>query len=240
MKRKMIKELVFSFLVSLSITVGAYDLESVSKVYLSDAGTYTVMESGGKTVIAGKEISYELGRLHGGDHHDHPIEDGYVVKAELPLTDTRWEGCFQENLSMDDWKYLTSMNEELLTEGSPLREILTEVFQKLLMQVQGIAEGDSIEINERHIEPFHKVGEKGLYVYTMAVPLHVKKNTGEDKYYSRAYLFMNKNDMDVLLFVIPSEKRRNVEYMMEDLAIGAVKEVQKENSKPLGVLMVEK
>lgn len=236
----MIKGLVFSFLVSLSITVGAYDLESVGKAYLSDAGTYTVMESGGKTVIAGKEISYELGRLHGGDHHGHPIGDGYVVKAELPLIDTRWEGCFQENLSMDDWKYLISMNEELLTEGSPLREILTEVFQKLLMQVQGIAEGDSIEINERHIEPFHKVGEKGLYVYTMAVPLHVKKNTGEDKYYSRAYLFMNKNDMDVLLFIMPSEKRRSVEYMMEDLAIGAVKEVQKENSRPLGVLMVEK
>lgn len=160
----MIKGLVFSFLVSLSITVGAYDLESIGKAYLSDAGTYTVMESGGKTVIAGKEFSYELGRLHGGDHHGYPMGDGYVVKAELPLTDTRWEGCFQENLSMDDWKYLTSMNEELLTEGSPLREILTEVFQKLLMQVQGIAEGDSIEINERHIEPFHKVGEKGLYV----------------------------------------------------------------------------
>ena len=39
---------------------------------------------------------------------------------------------------------------------------------------------------------------------------------------------------------MPSEKRRSVEYMMEDLAIAAVKEVQKENSKPLGVLMVEK
>ena len=82
----MIKGLVFSFLVSLSITAVAYDLESVGKAYLSDAGTYTVMESGGKTVIAGKEISYELGRLHGGDHHGHPIGDGYVAVSYTHLT----------------------------------------------------------------------------------------------------------------------------------------------------------
>lgn len=230
--------LLFGFLSSGIFPIAAYDLETVGRTYLTDEGAYTTIATDETMNLNGHMFSYDWGQIAGFNSHMKQMGYGYVAKLEIPLPKETYRGIFRENLTHRDWQTLISLDRGLLTADSDFQKTMLCFLQGTWMKIHGglLAEAPTFALHA--IEPFHKVGEKGGYMYTAGATVKEKTGRRIDDY-ARVYAFFHGDHLDVLVLFMPDEGRKAVTYMMDDLALGAAKEARKEDEKPLGVMMVD-
>lgn len=230
--------LLFGLLWAGGFSASAYDLETVGRTYLTEEGAYTTIATGETMTFEGDTISYEWGQIAGMNAHVKQMGYGYVAKLEIPGSKETYGGLFRENLTHRDWQTLISLDRRLLTEGSDFQKTLLRFLRGAWVKIHGGLLQDAPKFVLHAIEPFHKVGEKGVYMYTAGATVKEKTGRGMDDY-ARVYAFFHGDHLDVLVLFMPDEGRKAVTYMMDDLAVGAAKEARKEDEKPLGVMMVD-